>query len=227
MDKRLQQVRKAYDLTVEQYKKGIDPLRNIPQELKETAFFKSFSAGGSSANSAALDIRDYLKPGSGMRFLDAGCSANLVNYRLHRWPSTYYGIDISPALIDAMKRFVTQNKLVIGGLQVAELSRLPFEDNYFDIAAAIGVLEYCPLPYIRKSLRELHRVLKTDGRAVLDVPNRDHPFVRDMTRLEKFLGRPNYLHFRDKFEAALSGYFHIDTVNDTQIMLKYFVRTQK
>jgi len=227
MDKHLRQVREAYDLMVEQYRKGIDPLLNIPQELKETAFFKSFSSGESSVNSAAADIRDYLKPVPGMKFLDAGCSANLVNYRLDHWPSTYYGIDISPALIEAMKMFTSLNKITIGGLQVAELSRIPFKDNFFDIAAVIGVLEYCSLSYIRESLRELNRVLKTDGCAVLDIPNRAHPFARDMSRLEKFLGRPNYLHFRNKFEVALSGYFHIDTVDDTRIMLKYFVRALK
>lgn len=227
MDKRLRQVRKAYDLTVEQYRKGIDPMLNIPQELKETAFFKSFSSGESSTNSATADIRDYLQPEPGMKFLDAGCSANLVNYRLDRWPSTYYGIDFSPALINAMKAFVSSHNITIGGLQVAELALLPFEDSYFDIAAAIGVLEYCSLPYIRKSICELHRILKPQGRAVLDIPNRHHPFACDMNRLEKFMGRPNILHSRSKFELALSGYFHIDTVDDTQIMLKYFVRTAK
>ncbi len=227
MDKHLQQVRKAYDLTIEQYYKGIDPYLDVPQKLKETPFFKSFSSGESPVNSAAVDIREYLKPELGMKFLDVGCGANLANYRLDRWPSTYYGIDFSPSLINAMKKFVKRNKINIGGLYLADLSKLPFADNYFDIAAVIGVLEYCPLPYIRKSLRELNRVLKAGGRAVLDIVNRQHPFSRDMVRLEKLLGRPNYLHYRRTFEVALSRYFYTDKIDDTQIMIKYFVRIKQ
>jgi hypothetical protein len=39
-DRQLQKVRKAYDLTVEQYQKGISPLDDLPEDIKDTPFGK-------------------------------------------------------------------------------------------------------------------------------------------------------------------------------------------
>lgn len=227
MDKQLDKIRKAYDLTVEQYKSGINPLDNIPEEIKNSPFFKSLSGDSELNNSAATDIKEYLAPESGMRFLDAGCSANLVNYRLDKWPSIYYGLDISPALINAMKDFVKRQNISIGSLEVADFSKLPFDDNFFDIAAVIGVLEYCTLEYIRTALTELHRVLKTGARVVLDIPNQDHSYANDMLELEKYLHRPIFLHSRLKFEELFRSLFVIEHVDDSRVMIKYFVRVIK
>ena len=159
MDDQLEKIRRAYDLTVEQFRKGIDPMESVPDDIRNTDFFRSMDSI-SNINSAAADIREYLAPEKGMKFLDAGCSANLANYNLGEWPSTYYGVDISPALIAAMKSYTEANNIPVGGLYVADISSLPFKDNFYDIAAVIGVLEYCTLEYIAQALHELHRVLK-------------------------------------------------------------------
>ncbi|OGO36001.1 MAG: hypothetical protein A2147_10710 [Chloroflexi bacterium RBG_16_57_8] len=224
MDRRLGAIGKAYDLTVEQYRIGTDPLKDVSEDIRSSQFYRSFAEGKTDTNSAAADINEYLCPEDGMRFLDVGCCANLVNYRLDRWPSNYYGVDISPALVNAMKAFVARQGVSIGGLHVAELARLPFADGFFDIAAVIGVLEYCSLRYIRKGLLELNRVMRPGSRVIVDVPNRDHPYARDMARLEEYLERPIVLHFRSKFEDALKGLFSIDHVGDSNVMIKYFVR---
>jgi SAM-dependent methyltransferase len=225
MDEQLDRVRKAYDLTVKQYRNGIDPLGNLPDEIKNSPFFKSLAVEKDFLNSAAADVREYLTPQSGMRFLDAGCSANLVNYRLDGWPSAYYGVDISPALIGAMREFVEREKIKIGGLEVTDISNLPFDDNFFDIAAVIGVLEYCTLEYIGKALAELHRVLRSGAPAVLDIPNRDHPHTGYMQKLEEYLERPIFIHPRADFEALLTPLFLTDHIDDSRVMLKYFLRT--
>ena len=227
MDDQLDRIRKAYDLTVEQYRKAINPLNNLPQEIKNSPGYKSLMADKYLLNSAAPDIREYLDPKPGMRFLDAGCSANIANYRLDRWLSTYYGVDISTALINAMKDFATREQISIGGLHVADLSKLPFDDNFFDIAAVIGVLEYCTLKYIWKALQELNRVLKSESRVVLDIPNQNHPDVKDMVRLEKHLGRRNFIPSRSKFEELLKPIFSAERIDDSRVMIKYFVRTVK
>ena len=227
MDNQLDKIRKAYDLTVEKYKSGVNPLDNIPEAIKNSPFFKSLSADSYLFNSAATDIKEYLAPELGMRFLDAGCCANLANYRLDKWPSTYYGIDISPVLINAMRDFVKRQQISIGSLKVADISNLPFDDNFFDIAAVIGVLEYCTLEYIGTALKELNRVLKSEVRVVLDIPNRDHSYANDMLELEKYLERPIYLHSRVKFEALLAPLFVTEHIDGSQVMIKYFVRVIK
>jgi ubiquinone/menaquinone biosynthesis C-methylase UbiE len=227
LDKYLEKIQEAYDLTVEQYRKGIDPLHDVPEKIRNSPFFKSLAADKNLLNSTAPDIQKYLAPVYGMRFLDTGCSANIANYRLDRWPSVYYGVDISPQLIDAMKRFVKEQAISIGGLYVADISRLPFDDNFFDIAAVIGVLEYCKMGYIGAALMELNRVLKPESRVVLDIPNRNHPYAGDMVRLEQHLGRQSFLHSRSRFEKLMVPLFSTERVDDSRLMIKYFVRTLK
>ena len=126
-----------------------------------------------------------------------------------------------------MRNFVKRQKVSIGGLEVAGISKLPFDDNSFDIAAVIGVLEYCTLDYIGTSLVELNRVLKSGARLVLDIPNRDNPYVADMQKLEEYLGRPNFIHPRAKFEELLVPLFSTERVDDSRVMIKYFVRAVK
>jgi SAM-dependent methyltransferase len=224
----LKRIRLAYDLTVEQYRHDIDPLASVPEAFKNSSEFKTFVAESKErCNSNASENKAYLDPQSGMRFLNAGCCANLANYRFDQWPSLYYGVDISRALIEAMQEFVKRHQLFIGGLYVAELADLPFDDDFFDIADVIGVLEYCTLEYIEQALLELNRVLKAEAKMVVDIPNLVHPHAETMFQLEQYLNRPNIPTERAAFEERLKPLFSIDQIDDTHVMLKYFVRAIK
>jgi SAM-dependent methyltransferase len=227
MDGQLDMIRKAYDLTVEQYRQEINPLDDVPEEIKNSPFYLSLITDKGLLGSAAPDIREYLKPRKGMRFLDVGCSVNIINYRLDLWPSIYYGVDISPRLVSSVKEFIRSEQISVGDLHVADVSRLPFNDNFFDLAAVIGVLEYCTLNYIREALLELYRVLKPNSPVVLDIPNKNHPYARDMARLEEYLSRPNFLHSRLEFEKLLEPLFLTEQIDDSRVMIKYFIRTIK
>lgn len=224
MEEQLDRIRRAYDLTVEQFRLGIDPLAQVPAAFKNSPEFKAFMAESKRVcSSNAPENKAYLDPQPGMRFLNAGCCANLANYRLDQWPSIYYGVDISPALIEAMRRFAERHQLAVGELHVAELAELPFEDNFFDIADVIGVLEYCTLEYIERALLELARVLKSGAKMVVDIPNLAHPHVEIMFQLEQYLNRPKIPTERMAFEEILTPLFSVDRVDDTRGMLKYFV----
>jgi len=225
MDSQLCMIRDAYDLTVRQYHANIDPLASVPEDFVRSepfqAFQKTMAACG--ASSGAPENQRFLAPSVGMKFLDAGCCANLASYRLDRWPSLYYGVDISPALIEAMRGFAAQENIHIGALEVAELVELPFDDSFFDIAAVVGVLEYADLEYCHRALRELRRVLKHRGRLVVDIPNMAHKHVDVMLQLEAYLGRPIVVKSRHDFEALLPSLFRTVAVDESQVMLKYFV----
>lgn len=227
MDQPLDRIRQAYDLTVEQYRGGIDPLAEVSEAFRNSYEFKALMDRNQSCSSGAPENRAYLDPKPGMHFLDVGCCANLHNHRLDQWPATYYGVDISPALIEAMERFVARRQISIGGLHVAEITELPFDDDFFDIADVIGVLEYCTLEYIQSALFELNRVLKPGAKVVLDIPNLEHPLVQTMFQLEQYLGRPNIPHPRDPFEEILKPLFSIERADGSNVMLKYFVRAIK
>jgi SAM-dependent methyltransferase len=226
LDKQLERIRDAYDLTVEQYHRGIDPLAVVPYEFKNTPEFKDFLQSSSRCSSANPDIKDYLSPATGMRLLDAGCCANLANHHFDRWPSLYYGVDLSPRLIESMQKFAVREKLAVGGLFVAEISSLPFEKVFFDIAMMIGVLEYCSLSYIKDTLRELSRVMKPEAKVVLDIPNANHPHYPIMVKLEEYLERPHLGFSRESFEESLKKHFTIERTDDSQVMVKFFVKNK-
>jgi len=175
-------------------------------------------------NTGAPDVRSYLDPKPGMRFLEVGCSASLLSHGLGKWASTYYGVDISHALIAAMKQYTQRSCLPIGGLYVAESARLPFASGSIDIAALIGVLEYCTNDYVRQTVSELSRVLRSGSRVVFDIPNLDHPHSGMMFEMEQHLGRPQYRHDRKEFEGMLATQFCLEHVDESRVMLKYFCR---
>ena len=227
INQQLKKIRDAYDLTVVQYQKGFNPFDNIPEEIINSPGFKAIMTDKDKMNSGAPDIKEYLNPKLGMRFLDAGCCANLANYRLDKWQSTYYGIDLSPALIDAMKSFAKKENISVGSLKVTDISKLPFADDFFDIAAVIGVFEYCTIEYIKDSLSELNRALKPQAKMVLDIPNLEHPDVALMFKLEEYLQRPNIPNPRFVFEEFLKPLFSIERFDDSRGMTKYFVRNIK
>jgi ubiquinone/menaquinone biosynthesis C-methylase UbiE len=225
----VEQIRKAYDLAAEQYKKGIHPLKDVPKDFKNSIDFKTFmkDSDPSIIGSNAPENKEYLAPEKGMRFLDAGCGANLANYEFHEWPSIFFGVDISTALIDEMKSYANKHRIQIGGLYVAEITNMPFDDSYFDIALLIGVLEYYSLQYARRALEEVNRVLKPSARMIVDIPNLAHAHVDIMFKLEAYLKRPNIPKLRGDFEKILKPLFYIDNIDDSKVMLKYFVRTKK
>lgn len=223
----LERIRRAYDLTVEQYEKGEDPLAKVPDDFKNSPEFKEFINAPAGCNSADPRIEQYLSPSAGMRFLDAGCSANLANYRLDKWPSLYYGADISPSLIQAMRAFAERNRIRVGALEVADLSALPFDNDFFDIACVIGVFEYMPLGYIGRALHELSRVLEPKARVVMDIPNPAHPHYPLMLKLEEYLARPHVPCSRERFEETLEKHFTIERAADERVMITYFVKNNK
>jgi ubiquinone/menaquinone biosynthesis C-methylase UbiE len=108
---------------------------------------------------------------------------------------------------------------------VAEVSNLPFINDYFDIATAIGVLEYYEMEYIMAALGELNRIVKKDGRLVIDMPNEKHPDVNTMIEYESYLDRPRKaIPSEEEFVVELKRFFLIEEVDNSQLMIKYFLR---
>ena len=226
MDKaQLKRIRAAYDSTVRDFKAGINPLASVPKKFKKSKAFKSFlkETDPLVTGSSAPDIIDFLQPMLGMNCLDVGCCANLATKRFDKWPSTYYGIDISPVLIEEMKQFAIEADLKIGGLEVAEMTTIPFPNEFFNIAMVIGVFEYVSMEYAALSLKELHEILKQGAKMVLDLPNLNHPHIETMFQLEEYLERPNIPKSREEFESFLNPLFSIVKTNENFVMLKYFL----
>jgi len=73
------------------------------------------------------------------------------------------GIDVSPAMVAMAAKRCTQQSWAV--FRAADAAQLPYPDDSFDAAVSTQVYEY--LSDIPAALRELHRVLRPGGRAVI------------------------------------------------------------
>jgi SAM-dependent methyltransferase len=100
--------------------------------------------------------------------LDVGCNVgHLLQYVADLKPQVRLaGVEVNPEALQAATKALPQASLHLCGAEA-----LPFADNEFDRATCIEVLEHIPAGLRRQSLEEVHRVLKTDGTLLLQVPH--------------------------------------------------------
>lgn len=98
-----------------------------------------------------------------------GCGVGSYVKALQPYAAQVYGIDIEPEHLD---RAVTNAPGAT--FQLAACEQLPYSDAFFDLVLSHEVLEH--VQDDAAAVREIVRVLKTGGRAVIFVPNRLYPF---------------------------------------------------
>lgn len=92
------------------------------------------------------------------RVLDVGCGVGHSFEALA--PRETVGVDVDPAVLEDQRRETV----------VADMRALPFASASFEGAVAVHSIEHVPNP--ERALREIERVLKPGGTAVLVTPNR-------------------------------------------------------
>ena len=210
----LRLIEESYDTAIELGRKGIDLYKDLPEHIINDPAYPLFEKiimeeGG--ANSGRKEIKDYLSPNTNMNFIDLGCCLNLMFRGYDTWPSTYHGVDISSKTIQLLDEFVTRRELPIGSIYCGSIHETPFEDNYFDIGACIGVLEYFEKDFVASAIVEAHRIIKPYGKFVLDIPCMGSPECRIMMIIEAHLGRPDRFDMPSReFEDILQNYFETE-----------------
>ena len=119
-------------------------------------------------------------PGS---FLDAGCGEGFVSqYLLERSPGLEItGFDWNPESVA-----VASAKNPTETYTVADITRLPFPDNSFDISGCFEVMEHLRTP--QAALRELVRVSRTA--VILSVPHEPYFCLSNVARGKNLDIRP-------------------------------------
>jgi 2-polyprenyl-3-methyl-5-hydroxy-6-metoxy-1,4-benzoquinol methylase len=127
-------------------------------------------------------LRERLRP---QKALDVGCARGELVSAWHRHGVEAYGVDISDYAVSHPRNAGISEYL--GAVDV-ECERLPFDDDTFDIATVLEVLEHLEQPSLL--LGELRRVVKDAGFVFVTTPAL--PFE---TRLWRTLGiQSNPLH---------------------------------
>jgi len=105
-----------------------------------------------------------------LRILEIGCGLGTDGAQFAKAGADYTGIDLTQAAVGLAKRRFELDQLP-GTFQVADAERLDFPDDAFDVVYSHGVLHHTP--DTAAAVREIHRVLRPGGRAVVMLYHRD------------------------------------------------------
>jgi ubiquinone/menaquinone biosynthesis C-methylase UbiE len=105
----------------------------------------------------------------GKELLEVGCGVGIDLVRFARAGANVTGLDLAEVSIELARKNFEQNKLS-ADLYVMNGEALEFEDNYFDVVYAHGVLQYTA--NAPQMIAEIHRVLRPGGEAILMVYNK-------------------------------------------------------
>jgi SAM-dependent methyltransferase len=140
------------------------------------AFWRRFYADPSRSAERLRVFREALRSveASGL-WLDAGCGIGVMAQQFRASGLGVCGVDVSATLLHEARE-ITGLPLARGGraserehLCQASVERLPYDDGHFDGAYACSALEYAH--DLESALRELRRVVRTDGHLVFNLPN--------------------------------------------------------
>ena len=107
---------------------------------------------------------------SGLRVLEIGCGLGTDGAQFARAGAVYTGIDLTDAAVDlARKRFELFD--LSGTFRTADAENLDFADASFDLVYSHGVLHHTPDTV--QAVREVHRVLRPGGSAVVMLYHRN------------------------------------------------------
>jgi len=104
--------------------------------------------------------------------LDIGCGpAVMSQYLAEKGCAKIYGIDVSEKVIEeARARTQGMEGKDKFFFDTGDIEHLNFPDSFFDVIICAGVIEY--LLSDDKAVKEMHRVLKPGGFAIITVPNK-------------------------------------------------------
>jgi len=164
-----------------------DPNNNLKERVR--AFWQANPCGVKFADAAPgtrrfyelVEAHRYTKewhiPGAadfagarGLKVLEIGCGLGTDGAQFAEAGADYTGVDLTEAAVElARRRFELFN--LPGKFQTADAENLDFADDSFDLVYSHGVLHHTP--ETAKAIREIYRVLRPGGRAVVMLYHRD------------------------------------------------------
>ena len=106
----------------------------------------------------------------GLQVLEIGCGLGTDGAQFAEAGADYTGVDLTEAAVElARQRFELFD--LPGKFQTADAENLDFDNESFDLVYSHGVLHHTP--ETGKAVKEIHRVLRPGGRAVVMLYHRD------------------------------------------------------
>jgi len=173
------------------------------------------------------EVSEFLETKSG-KILDLACGSGR-NFLEMKGKGEIYAVDFSEEMVGLAKQLAEQINIK-AIIKIADVSEMPFEDNFFDAAIYISALHCVDSEDKRKkSLEELFRVLKPNSQALITVWSRNHqriknkpkealiPWTVNNERLERYY----YIYDKDELSELLKsvGFKIVSIKEDNNIIL--------
>lgn len=150
--------------------------------------------------------KDFLKKCAG-NVLDLGSGSGRHLTKISK--GKMYLVDFSDKMIEFAKK--KTNKLKIKAeFVIADLTKLPFEDNLFDYSICISALHCIPPKDQKKAVEELYRVMKPNSKSLIGVWN------FNSKRFNQKQGKEKLIKWTDKGER----YYYLFTEDEVHSLFK-------
>lgn len=171
--------------------------------------------------------KEFLKKCSG-NILDLGSGSGRYLMKIKK--SKLYLVDFSQKMLDLAKQKAEKQKIKAEFIK-ADLTKLPFENNFFDYALSISALHCIKGQTKRKkSLKELYRVLKPKAKACIGVWNENSKRFNKKKGKELLIGwrdkgkRYYYLHNEQEIHKMFQDAgFKILSTHNSEMMINFIV----
>ena len=137
-------------------------------------------------------VRELLDPQPGDRIVDLGCAAGAITHYLSTFGAEPVGVDLEPLAIARARELFQGLRF-----EVADATRLPFEDASFDKAVAADFVEHIEDDTFVAMCDELRRVLVQGGLFAIYAPNPRHLIERMKERDFVLAQNPTHIGLRD------------------------------
>lgn len=109
------------------------------------------------------------------KVLEAGCGTGRILLYLAEKGVSCYGIDPSENMLNILRKKAKQKKIKMI-VKKADIEKIPFKNNTFDGVYTVHVLMH--MPDYKKAFKEMYRVLKPNGKLIMDFPNLNSPWTK-------------------------------------------------
>tara|TARA_Y100000310_G_C20304135_1_gene633172 strand:+ start:65 stop:667 length:603 start_codon:yes stop_codon:yes gene_type:complete len=157
--------------------------------------------------SPSQSAQEFLKKQKGNALdLGSGSGRNLLGLKTK---AKMHLVDFSKKMLELAEKRAKKEKIKIE-TKVSDSTKIPYEDNFFDAAICVAALHCIETPAKRrKTLKELHRVLKPKAQLEIEVWNKES---------ERFKNKKknSFIEWRDKGKR----FYYLYTKNELKEELK-------
>ncbi len=173
-------------------RKEFQPFEDDVQQTGAYQYTTDSQYSATVANARLSDLTLEAIDWTGLRVLDVGCGDGVYTLELYRRgkPGEITGIDLSDAAIAAAKAKVSSE---VVQFSVCSGSRLPFENDTFDVVHLRGVLHHMDDPALGVA-----EALRVAGRVVIIEPNGWNPALKCIEKLSSY----HRQHYERSFPSA-------------------------